>query len=398
VSRILESMQSYVRKRLPKDLVERFDFWRLTRKIRKSGRFDCDYYVSCNPDVLVRKIKKSRLFDSDYYVSRNPDVLESGLKPIHHYILEGAKKRYDPSPLFCSKTYMINHKSALDIPNPLLDFLNKNVDAYPGAYKNGDVFRRIQKKYYDTITINDFADRRKEPRPWAVFLQYGPGAICDQWLTHNDNRPWDLIVNKYQDVDISDFSTDIEILQTASTKSVGIHNLITHYPAIVDNYDYLLLLDDDLLTTEDDITRLFKTATAHSLQLAQASLTEDSTFSWPVFFKKGSGVRQVNMVEIMMPLISKSALEIMKPLFNYSVSGWGVDFVGSYLVREKLGGRIGVIDDVSVTHAKQILIEDSAFYTMLYDARICPIVELRMMKKRFGVHAKTEAIELYRDV
>jgi len=369
VSRIIESVKSYVR-----------------------GHNDKASSIKFRE--LTQKIKKSSLFDPGFYTSRNPDVIASGLNPIQHYLLHGAKKGCDPSPLFCSKTYMINHKSAFDIPNPLLDFLNKNVDACPGAYKNGGVFRGIQKKYYDTITINDFVDRRKEPRPWAVFLQYGPGAICDQWLSHNDNRLWDLIVNKYQGVDISDFYTDIEILQKASTKSVGFHNLITHYPAVVDNYDYLLLLDDDLLTTEDDITRLFKTASAHSLQLAQASLTEDSTFSWPVFFKKGSGVRQVNMIEIMMPLISKSALEIMKPLFNFSVSGWGIDFVGSHLVRAKLGGRIAVIDDVSVKHAKQILIEDSAFYTMLYDALICPVVELRMMKKRFGINAKTEAVEL----
>ncbi len=230
-----------------------------------------------------------------------------------------------------------------------------------------------------------------------VFLQYGQGGEREQWLSQNDNRPWDLIVNKYQEVDVAGFKPDIEILQNGSTKSIGFHNFITQYPDIIDNYDYILLLDDDVQATEDDITAIFTTASAHSLHLAQPSLTQDSVFSWPVFFKKGSGVRRVNMVEIMMPLLSKSALAIMKPLFEYSVSGWGVDFVGSHLVREKLGECVGVIDDVSVKHAKQILIEDSAFYTMLYDAQICPIIELRMMKKIFGVHTKTEAMELHID-
>lgn len=334
------------------------------------------------------------MFDSHYYTSRNPDALMSGLKPIQHYMLEGAKKKWDPGPLFCSQTYEINCNYGWEIENPLLDFLGKDIDACAGAYKDASTFRQIQKKYYESITIDDFQDRRNKARPWAVFLQYGPGALCHQWLSHRDDRPWDLIVNQYRKSDMSAFSRDVEMLQVASTKSVGFYNFMTYYPDIVDNYDYILLLDDDVQTTEDDITAAFETATAHSLHLAQASLTEDSVFSWPVFFNKGSGVRKVNMVEIMMPLISKTAMEIMKPLFNYSVSGWGIDFVGSHLVRQSLGDHIAVIDDVTVTHAKQILIEDSAFYTMLYAANICPIVELRMMKKRFGIIDKTEAIEL----
>jgi len=371
VSRIIKSLKSYARNYLPEDLVRRIEFWRRIRKIKKSG-----------------------LFDTDYYVSRHPDVLTSGLKPVHHYMLEGAKKRYDPGPLFCSKTYKINYGRWHEIENPLLDFLSKGTDACAGAYKNAAAFRAVQKKYYDAVVIEYLVERRKTGRPWAVFLQYGPGAMCDHWLTDNENRPWDLIVNKYQEVDTAAFHTDVEILQKVSTKCVGFYNLIARHPEIVNRYDYILLLDDDLVTTEDDITTLFTTAEAHSLHLAQASLTRDSVFSWPVFFNKGSGVRQVNMVEIMMPLISKNTLEVIKTLFHYSVSGWGVDFVGSHLVREKLGGRIGVIDDVSVKHAKQIRIENSAFYTMLYGAGICPVVELRMMKQRFGVNVKTEAIEL----
>ena len=100
------------------------------------------------------------------------------------------------------------------------------------------------------------------------------------------------------------------------------------------------------------------------------------------------------MVEIMMPVISKSALEIMKPLFNYSVSGWGIDVVGSYLVRKKLGCTCVIIDDVAVKHAKQVQFETGAYYEMLYRAGICPWIEWRLLKRKFGVHGKTEAVGL----
>lgn len=334
------------------------------------------------------------MFDSDFYIKKYPQVMDSGLKPLEHYILHGAKNGYDPGPRFCSKTYLINFSEVLERENPLIDFLEKNVAACVGAYKNDDVFKSVQNKYYDKIKIGHFVDRRKQNRSWAVFLQCGPGSLHRQWLTSDPHRPWDLIVNQYQKIDTGDMGADVEILQTGSTKSTGFYQFAQAYPEIVDEYDYTLLLDDDIVTTEADITALFEIVDDHSFDLAQASLTKGSIFSWPVFKTKGDGYRRVNMVEIMMPMISKRALTIMKPLFGQSVSGWGVDFVGSLLVRQQLGDRIAVIDTVSMLHAKQIRIVDSAFYRMLYDACICPIVEFRMLKKRFGVTNKTEAIEI----
>lgn len=368
--RLIITLQEYT-DRLFEELKDKVKFWRTYLKIKKSG-----------------------IFISDFYITKYPQVLDTGLKPLEHYILHGTEYGYDPGPLFCTKTYRINFNKNLENENLLIDFLKMNIDACPGAYKTDDVFKNVQKKYYHKIKIDHFEDRRKQDRPWTVFLQSGPGSLHRQWLPSDTKRPWDLIVNQYQKIDTADMGADIEILQTGSTKSTGFYQFGREYPEIVDRYDYTLLLDDDIVTTEADITRLFEIVTEHSFDMAQASLTEDSNLSWPVFQTKGDGYRLVNMVEIMMPMISKRALKIMKPLFGQSVSGWGIDFVGSHLVRKAFGEQVAVIDSVSMRHAKQIRIVDSAFYKMLYNACICPIVELRMLKKKFGVNHKTEAIEI----
>jgi lipopolysaccharide biosynthesis protein/GT2 family glycosyltransferase len=66
----------------------------------------------------------SPLFDTDWYVANYPDVTESGLNPLAHYLLRGAEKGYDPSPLFDTDWYLDrNPDVARSGINPLAHFL-----------------------------------------------------------------------------------------------------------------------------------------------------------------------------------------------------------------------------------------------------------------------------------
>ncbi len=118
--RAIQFIKTCLRNHLPEEIVEAIRFRR-----------------------TVRNIRKSRLFDSSYYLSHNPEALHSGLKPIQHYLLDGAKKRYDPGPLFSTKTYLINFGQDIEIENPLLDFMSRNIDFCVGAYKSLDIFRGV---------------------------------------------------------------------------------------------------------------------------------------------------------------------------------------------------------------------------------------------------------------
>ena len=64
-------------------------------------------------DKRVQRIRASGLFDEDWYLSQHPEVAKNGIDPIRHYLTEGAARGFDPSPMFKTAYYarqMIGHE------------------------------------------------------------------------------------------------------------------------------------------------------------------------------------------------------------------------------------------------------------------------------------------------
>ena len=57
------------------------------------------------PEAVVARVRDSGLFDADWYVSRYPDVASAGVDPIRHYLAVGAALGHDPGPLFQTDLY-----------------------------------------------------------------------------------------------------------------------------------------------------------------------------------------------------------------------------------------------------------------------------------------------------
>ena len=54
----------------------------------------------------TRAITRSRMFERQWYLENNPDVAASGMDPVLHYVLFGAKERRDPSSYFSTHGYL----------------------------------------------------------------------------------------------------------------------------------------------------------------------------------------------------------------------------------------------------------------------------------------------------
>ncbi|MGQ0721747.1 MAG: FkbM family methyltransferase [Candidatus Eiseniibacteriota bacterium] len=81
---------------------------------------------------LARKLRRSGLFDRDYYLTTYPDVAVARIDPELHYLAHGAKEGRDPSATFRTRSYVAGHpeieRSGV---NPLLHYLdhvNEHVD------------------------------------------------------------------------------------------------------------------------------------------------------------------------------------------------------------------------------------------------------------------------------
>lgn len=68
--------------------------------------------------------RPSPWFDAIWYLGRYPDVSRSGLHPLTHYILFGAKEGRSPNPYFATRWYLDNHPQAANYPTPLDHYIS----------------------------------------------------------------------------------------------------------------------------------------------------------------------------------------------------------------------------------------------------------------------------------
>ncbi|MBI5839227.1 MAG: DUF707 domain-containing protein [Chloroflexi bacterium] len=336
--------------------------------------------------LIDEQIESSGLFDGNWYLAQYPEIKDINMNPLQHYLSIGVFQGYNPNPLFNTSIYA--KTQGLSPKDALLHFYNSQRLLSPGAYRNTDVLLSVQHAYQTNTKTILIEDRRSDRRRFAVYFQCGSGSLHHQWF-YNGPRPWDLIVNHYDDTYVGKIPCEIEFQQVGllpGTKFTFFSTLLTNWPHYLSGYDYVFLLDDDILISEAEITNLFTIALDHSLDLAQASLSPDSYCAHPVFKNPGTtGLRYVNAVEIMMPILSKRALKTGGHIFSQTISGWGLDVALGQLVMDQLKGKAAVIDDVVAKHIKPIDVDNGSFYRMLHNSLIYPEIELTHLQKIYGV-------------
>ena len=90
----------------------------------------------------------------------------------------------------------------------------------------------------------------------------------------------------------------------------------------------------------------------------------------------------------MMPVVSRAALLLAHELIGQSISGWGWDLALAKLVSSRLQGRAAVADDIIALHNKPIDMTGGAFYRMLFENNIFPLLEYRYLRHRYNTHAE----------
>jgi hypothetical protein len=117
-----------------------------------------------------------------------------------------------------------------------------------------------------------------------------------------------------------------------------------------DDYDWLLLVDDDVVLPERFVDRLLGVAERLDLALAQPAQTLRSHAAWPVTRRRPLVLaRETGFVEIgPVTALRRDAAEALTP-FPRLRFGWGLDLHWAALARER-GWRLGVVDALPVRH------------------------------------------------
>jgi hypothetical protein len=186
-----------------------------------------------------------------------------------------------------------------------------------------------------------------------VLARVGGNSLHHCWIDRGQARDWDLYLSPYQAMPAQAELDCVVGNVIPGPKWSGLREVLNGWDGWRD-YDYIWMPDDDLLASQQTVSRMFQVARSIGLDLFAPALHESSYFAHFSTMKNHSFYgRRVGFVEIMMPGFSTAALEELLPTLDLTQTGWGW---GLDSLWPKLLGyeNVGVIDGVAVVHTRPV--------------------------------------------
>ena len=164
-------------------------------------------------------------------------------------------------------------------------------------------------------------------------------------LFDGTQRLFDVALNDYSGQDFRSYPAEY-FFNRKGHKWPSIAALL---PTISRKYQAYCFLDDDVVINAADINHLFQEGIRLGFNLWQASLTWDSYEYWKFLYTQGWGIREVPLVEVMMPFFSAEALRICLPSCAEFESGHALDQLWAQMLNWQ---KMVVFDQVQATHRR----------------------------------------------
>lgn len=358
-----------------------------TRGYSPNPFFDPTYFASKAPgkrladylrDPALWMIPLSDYFDPEWQMQGESARAVSSRSPLQRFWESGFARGVNPTARF--NTDFFRHAIARDARNKKEYAYHYLADADPAAPLNADELATLQKRFYRSIDIQTLKYSESPSSNVLVFVQAGDDFPASVFR----DAPFDVLINFYgrsKPVDAQ------YVFHQPGTKITAIRKILECFPELLLKYDAVLFLDDDVELSPAQIARLFEVRAENKLDLLQASLSHASSCFYPILKQPlaGLGLRHLTGVEIMMPILSRRALQTCGWVFNEGVSGWGIDILLSAEVRKKFGNSIGILGDIVAVHARPTDTDNNEFYRFLSRHQINPTVEAGHVTLKFGL-------------
>ncbi|MBN9552155.1 MAG: hypothetical protein J0H31_25665 [Alphaproteobacteria bacterium] len=214
-----------------------------------------------------------------------------------------------------------------------------------------------------------------------VIVRAGDRSLHRGWGADEHECNFDLIVS-YFGSDPSAFGLPYERrVDHKGGKWDGLFALFRQQPDLLQRYQYFWLPDDDLEADRKTIEAIFATMRRLDLDVGQPSLTLDSYFSHLPFMRSDSfELRFVDKIEIMAPCIRADVLAKVLPLFEHSMSGFGLDSLWTRLAADNRR-KSAVFDSLSIRHTRPV---GTALAQVMQQNGLTREAEYLQLKARYG--------------
>ncbi len=185
-----------------------------------------------------------------------------------------------------------------------------------------------------------------------VILRCGDQSLHRPW--RNQDSRWDLAASYFGNDPDAQFPEAKYVHRYKGGKWDGIYNFCKSNPEILEKYDYFWFPDDDIAADPESLNRLFQIAGDNNFELAQPSLKRGSYCSHLITLHNSNfQYRNVNFVELMVPLVSREVFIRLLPLFEKARTGFGIDFVWNRFTSDP-ATAVAIIDAVQVKHTRAV--------------------------------------------
>lgn len=191
----------------------------------------------------------------------------------------------------------------------------------------------------------------------------GKDSLHQQWVTDHSTLSFDLCLLVYDETNYSDLNSS-KARYTFNHKGYKFENISRFVTKdIYRQYDFIGIIDDDILTTPEDIDTLFAMGRKHNFDLFQPSYSREGHPSHVDFLatEPQFDFRLFNTVEIMCPFFSQRAYNVVCNEFDTSPykMGYGLEYAFEKLLSSQngqtvFGGYVAVVDKIVVKHCNPI--------------------------------------------
>ncbi|MDE2516289.1 MAG: hypothetical protein KGL12_09715 [Rhodospirillales bacterium] len=127
-------------------------------------------------------------------------------------------------------------------------------------------------------------------------------------------------------------------------------SLFDEDPELFDQYDYIMVCDDDIIFPERGISIACSLAQRYDFWISQPSFAADSTISHGITRNHHQGIRITNFVEMTCPIFRRDKLIEFLQVYDGSLVGWGIDWWYCNLFQAQRFHKFAIFDQISVTN------------------------------------------------
>lgn len=144
---------------------------------------------------------------------------------------------------------------------------------------------------------------------------------------------------------------DVPCTIVVDTKPLSKFALIARMLADVQNFDWLIIIDDDIELPAEFLDSFLALAVRYDLALCQPALTADSYIERGIVVQMpGLTARRTRFVESgPLTAIRRDAISLLLPFAPEAGMGWGLDFVWP-VAMEAAGLHMGIVDATAIAH------------------------------------------------